>query len=135
MKHIVIDTNLLIAAGYSKSSASRQIVELCLAGRLQPAISSAVRGEYEHILRQALRRDDYRPQLERFIAHAEVVEPSNTPRVVPDDPEDDKLLAAAVAGRADALVSNDRHLLQLESYQGIPIVTPADFLASMETVE
>ena len=44
------------------------------------------------------------------------------------DPRDDKFLALAVDGRADYLVSSDRDLLDMEGFDGIPIVTPRDFL-------
>ena len=46
------------------------------------------------------------------------------PRVVPTDPDDDHVLAAALAGAVDLIASGDkRDLLPLGSYQGIPIVT------------
>lgn len=45
------------------------------------------------------------------------------------DPEDNKLLEIAVAGRADCLVTGDEDLLVLDPFQGIPILTPAGFLA------
>jgi predicted nucleic acid-binding protein len=48
----------------------------------------------------------------------------NVPRVVPNDPDDDHVLAAALAGVADLVASGDkRDLLPLRSYFGIPIVT------------
>ena len=53
------------------------------------------------------------------------MEPARTPRVVPDDPEDDKLVAVAVAAGA-ALVTNDGHLLALAGHAGLEVVRPAD---------
>ena len=47
------------------------------------------------------------------------------------DPNDDKLLEAAVAGRADAIVSGDNDLLAPGSFEGIPIVSPAAFLTML----
>jgi len=47
----------------------------------------------------------------------------------PADPADAKILACAVAGKADVIVTGDkRHLLPLKKYRGIPIVSPAEFL-------
>jgi len=47
------------------------------------------------------------------------------------DPDDDKLLEIAVVGRADYLVTGDQDLLILDPFQGIPILTPAEFLAAL----
>ena len=43
------------------------------------------------------------------------------------DPKDDKFLELAVNGHADAIVSGDADLLGLETFRGIPIITPAAF--------
>ena len=46
------------------------------------------------------------------------------------DPDDDKILECAVAGGASHVVTGDlRHLIPLGAYQGISIVTPANFVA------
>ena len=50
------------------------------------------------------------------------------PRVVPDDPGDDKLLALALAAHADAVLTNDRHLLGLDPYGPVRILRPAEFV-------
>jgi putative PIN family toxin of toxin-antitoxin system len=44
------------------------------------------------------------------------------------DPKDDKFLELALNGEADVLVTGDKDLLELHSYQGLPILTAADFL-------
>ncbi|MGH6884966.1 MAG: PIN domain-containing protein [Geminicoccales bacterium] len=46
--------------------------------------------------------------------------------MISHDPPDDVVLATALAAQADLLVSGDAHLLDLKSYQGIPIVSPAE---------
>ena len=45
------------------------------------------------------------------------------------DAEDNAILAAAVEGRADCIISGDRHLKNLGEYQDIPILSPAEFVA------
>jgi predicted nucleic acid-binding protein len=44
------------------------------------------------------------------------------------DPRDDKFLEVAVHGRADAIVTGDRDLLDLNPFRGIAILTPAEYL-------
>jgi putative PIN family toxin of toxin-antitoxin system len=48
------------------------------------------------------------------------------------DPRDDIYLALAVAGGAASIISGDVDLLVLRSFEGIPILSPADFLASVQ---
>jgi predicted nucleic acid-binding protein len=62
---------------------------------------------------------------------AHVAVPGLLPAPVSIDPDDDAVLACAVAAKADAIVSGDRHLLSLGSYDGIPIMTAADLLAQL----
>ena len=46
---------------------------------------------------------------------------------LPSD-DDNHIIACAVSGRADVIVSGDRDLLRLKAYEGIPIVRPMDFV-------
>jgi predicted nucleic acid-binding protein len=48
--------------------------------------------------------------------------------VVPEDPEDDKLVAVGLAADADALITNDRHLLTLDPQGPLRILRPAAFV-------
>lgn len=64
----------------------------------------------------------------RYLQVARVVVPSIIAPAVLADPDDDHVLACALAARADLIVSGDADLLGLKSYQGIPIVGPAEAL-------
>jgi putative PIN family toxin of toxin-antitoxin system len=61
---------------------------------------------------------------------AEVVGVADVPRVV-RDPDDDAVLATAIAGDAAAIVTGDRDLLVLGEHHGIRIVTPRDFASTL----
>jgi predicted nucleic acid-binding protein len=63
-----------------------------------------------------------------LLGGAEVVEPARAPRAVPDDPGDDKVVAAALAAGA-VLVTNDAHLLAPAGHEGLEVVRPADVRA------
>ena len=56
---------------------------------------------------------------------------------IPDDPDDNCVLECAVAGKADYIISRDRHLLWIGDYEGIAIVTVRLFLetAGVERAE
>lgn len=68
-----------------------------------------------------------REVLADYVEAIELVEPASVPRVVRADVDDDQAIAAAVAARADLIVSGDRnYLLPLGSHQGIDIVEAAE---------
>ncbi len=59
---------------------------------------------------------------------AQILDPPPMPAPVSRDPDDDAVLALAVAAQADLIVSGDGDLLVLNSYEGVPIVTPVQAL-------
>ena len=62
---------------------------------------------------------------------SELIAPTFTLSIITAKDSDNRVLEVAVAGMADVIVTGDRrHLLPLGSYAGIPILTPADFLAT-----
>lgn len=63
---------------------------------------------------------------EGYAALASVVIPAVIAPAVPRDPPDDIVLATALAAQADLIVSGDLRVLNLKSYQGIPILAPAE---------
>ena len=55
--------------------------------------------------------------------------------IIKDDPDDDVVLATALEGNADYIVSGDHHLLDLGDFRGIKIVKPIDFLSILDKVK
>ena len=67
-----------------------------------------------------------------YLGFLQVIKITNTLKAVPTDPEDNKVIECAVVGLATHIVTGDRrHLLPLGNYQGIFILTAADFLAQL----
>jgi putative PIN family toxin of toxin-antitoxin system len=64
-----------------------------------------------------------------YAALAGLVVPASIEPVIKADPDDDAVLACAVAAHAEVIVSGDRELLALGSYEGIPIITAAQLIA------
>lgn len=56
------------------------------------------------------------------------VEPIEKITAVKEDPKDNQILEAAVAGHADCIVSQDQHLRKLGGFRGMPILTARDFV-------
>lgn len=70
--------------------------------------------------------------LAEYLDAVEVVEPREVPRVVPGDPDDDQVIAAAVAAAADRIVAGDADLLAIGSPRGIPILIAAQALQQLD---
>jgi putative PIN family toxin of toxin-antitoxin system len=86
-------------------------------------------------LERRLTRIDGRPPLARLLpvlARSEVVMPTSTPTVC-RDPDDDKLFACALEGRADYIVSEDRDVLAVARYEGIRTMSASDFIILLES--
>lgn len=54
------------------------------------------------------------------------------PEQVSVDPDDDRVLACAVSGKAEVIVSGDDDLLRLKTFSGIPFMKPAEFLENLK---
>jgi predicted nucleic acid-binding protein len=63
----------------------------------------------------------------RIIRRAEMVEPGASRHGVPDDVKDTPILRAALEAGVDYLVTNDRHLLDLNPYEGLRIVSMTEY--------
>ena len=54
-----------------------------------------------------------------YLEAVDLVEPLSLPRIVPEDADDDQVIAAAVAAHAHMIVSGDKHLLALRAFEAI----------------
>jgi uncharacterized protein len=125
---LVIDTNLLVS-GIISAGLPRQLLQAARSGEFELCTSEVLLTELQGVLERAkfanrlagLTPEEIVADLRKL---AVVVAPISVPRVVPTDPDDDHVLAAALAGTADLIASGDRRdLLPLGSYAGIAIVT------------
>ncbi len=133
----VVDTNVLVSALLVPGSKPYDVVRAWDAGLFDLVTSEALTAE----LHRALNR----PRITRRISNAPrtvdllpaaidqraiKVEPAGSISVS-RDPDDDRVLEAAVAGGAEYVVSGDADLLAVGQYGSIPIVPPGRFLAAL----
>lgn len=76
--------------------------------------------------------EDVRQVAARIIEEAEVIVPVPLPKPVCRDRDDDVVLAAAVTGRADCIVTGDDDLLVLKKWGGVRILSPRQFLELLD---
>jgi putative PIN family toxin of toxin-antitoxin system len=107
-------------------------------GKVMLATSPALLSELEGILHRSKFARQIAKQplsiqalLLRYAELARVVMPAAIPPVILNDPDDDQVLACALAAKAQLIVSGDSDLLSLGEYQGIRITGPAAALPKM----
>jgi uncharacterized protein len=134
MVRVVADTNVFISA-LMFGGLPGTFLDLALLQSFLLVTSPALLDELDEKLRLKFGlspndADLVRAQLQ---SSAVVVKPTVILAVIKDDPDDNRVLECAAAGEANYIVSGDRHLLQLRSYEGIPILTVRQFMDAVET--
>lgn len=138
MACVVADTNIYVSAFNFGGQPSR-ILELAQEGAIELAVSQPILDEIERVLsgkKFGWRKDQVKDTLSNIQEFTGLVRPEKFSAVViVEDPSDDRILECALEAKADAIVSGDHHLLDLEDFQGIPIVEPAEFLESEQWLQ
>jgi len=142
MRKAVLDTNQFVSSLLSKTGVQSQILRAWRAGRFQLVTCPAIIEEIARVLTYPKIRDRYGisakliGNLIRLIGDHALVVPGDTPvAIVDEDPADNMILACALEGQADCIVSGDDHLLRLGNFQAIPIITGKAFLELLNVAE
>ena len=130
---IVLDTNVLISAFVFPGGTPEEVYRLVLEGKVELITSRPLLAELGSILTSKFgwQRDRVEDVVSQILRIAEVVKPTKKLLVITADPSDNRVLEAALEGRAETVVSGDRHLLQLESWRGISFRSPSAFLSEL----
>jgi putative PIN family toxin of toxin-antitoxin system len=136
MLRVVVDTNVLVSAVILPASPTGAVVLHLRQGAFTPLYSAELLEELARVLARPRIRDKYhiiaadiRTILDLILLRGEFVEPVERVTVC-RDPKDNVFLEVALAGRAEVIVTGDDDLLGLHPFRGIPIITPAAFLAN-----
>jgi uncharacterized protein len=137
---VVLDTNIVVSAAISRRGPPGQIIVAWRNGSFDQVTSAPLVDELQRkLMSDRLRayltwnQEEVAEFLDYVRHHAKIVAPTRIIEVIKDDPDDNRVLEAAVEGEVDYIVSGDRDLLGLGEYANIPIVTPARFVAVLRT--
>ena len=137
---VVIVSSVVVAALATPNpeSASRVVLVAVAAGAVELVVTDELEAEYSRAVeypqaRRYAAKVDRQGLVEAIVATAERVEAISAAGVVPTDPGDDKVVAAALAGRADFVLTLDRHPLNIAGPPGVQIMRPGDFLGELRT--
>ena len=131
----LLDTNSLVSVLLRPDGVSNQIFQRWRAGQFQLVISPGILTELTDVLHRRhifgkyhLTESVIDDHLNALRTEAEVAPGLLVLEVVPDDPKDNHVLAAAIETACEYVVSGDHHLLDLHEFQSSHIVTPREFL-------
>ena len=125
---IVVDTNVVIS-GVFFGGVPQRILEAVVTQEVTACATPEIVEEYQRVVEEMIDRrlgHIHRDVLMPFITELALYSP-HTKISVCRDPDDDKFLACALDSSSYYIVSGDKDLLDMKHYQGVTIVTAADF--------
>ena len=130
---MVLDTNVYVSAFTFPRGVPWRVWRHAFHQRYRLLVSPAIVREVARVLREDFHWEErrLRRRLKLLVRMGEIVTPQSTLHVILHDPDDNRILECAVEGQAHLIVSGNRDLRRLKVYQGIPIVTPTDFLRTL----
>ncbi|HDT15636.1 MAG TPA: putative toxin-antitoxin system toxin component, PIN family [Firmicutes bacterium] len=128
----VVDTNVLVSSLWG--GAPGKVIKKWDEGVFLSAVSPEILEEYISVIS---RFDINREELDDFVmlflnpAKCIFAAPRKKINLITKDPADNKFLECALAAKADYIVSDDRHLLEIKQFMKTKIIPPAEFLKKL----
>jgi uncharacterized protein len=143
MIRVVLDTNVLVSALLTPDGPPAEILESVLEGRLRIIISPAIIREIGLVFqypklkkimqKHHLSAEEVEEVIFKILKVAIITPGEKIIQGVSRDRTDDLILSCAAEGQADFVISGDKDLTELGSFEGIRIMDPANFLQLIET--
>lgn len=135
VKRVVVDTNVLISGTFWTGDSFR-ILKLVDEDKLQLVLSPEIIEEYlkvmnyDEILEKTTEETRHAAELavRKIVLQALLIQPANHFEAVKADPKDDKFIDAALEAKAEYIITQDRHLLDIKEFKNIRIITPKEFI-------
>ncbi|MBC7074798.1 MAG: putative toxin-antitoxin system toxin component, PIN family [Syntrophomonadaceae bacterium] len=131
----VIDTNVLVSGMLSRKSYPAKALDGWVFNKFKPVVSRDIIKEYSEVLvrekfsvlgSKEKRMEIFKKLLE--FSWVTLVHPEEEIGVISEDPKDNMFLECAVAGKASWIVTGDEHLLKLNVFENIKIITSKFFV-------
>ncbi len=132
---VVLDSNVYISLFISQKGSLETILSAALERRFITLTSPVIIREVARILENkfVVELADIKRYLKFIVRLAEIVTPQSIERVIPNDPDDDHIVACAVEGEADLIVTgNTKHFRKIKRHKDVVFVTPTEFIRMIE---
>lgn len=129
---IVLDTNVLVS-GIFFSGPPSKVLKAWKRSEVQIVFSEEILEEYRRVaenLSEKYPSIDIYPILELLMLNGSIIDTSEMDISICADPDDDKFVECAVAGRCQVIITGDKHLLDISGYRGIQALKPRAFVDS-----
>lgn len=137
---VVVDTNLLVS-GFLWGGTPAALIDAAIGGRFTLLTTEILITELDDVLNRpkfakTFEKAGLTPAsvVENYHQIAEIVSPSPIPSGSVRDSDDEAILACAIGGKADYIVSGDLDLLELEQFQDIPVITAKRCIEILESI-
>jgi uncharacterized protein len=126
---VVLDSNLWISA-FVFRGRPLELVEMGLDRLVDIAVSQSIMDETLRVMKDKFHAKPIVLESASFImtTSARMVEPVIQVKAVRGDPDDDHVVSCAIAAGAEAIITGDKDLLRMGSYQGIKMLRLEEFL-------
>lgn len=135
----VIDTNLFISGVFANDGLAKELQDSWVKGKFTLISSVSIIKEISRVLGYSRIKKHFHPKektrerlIKRIIRKAILTKDFIRINVILDDPSDNKFLSCAIEGKADYIISRDRHLRDLKEIQGIKIIGVTEFLGILD---
>jgi len=128
-RRVVLDTNIYISAVLFGGRPD-QLLSLARSDLIEVIVSPPILDEVARVLSRKFEfsRRHVSEVIREILSLAEVVAPTQRVTLIQEDDDDNRFLECAECGKADFIVSGDRHLIAIGSFGNIPILAPVHFL-------
>lgn len=130
VKKIVLDTNVIISA-FGWKGSPHKIFQGCVEGNFQLYLSPPLLLEISKVLyykKLNFEQNDVDEFMSIIIEAANFIDPNLTINLVADDPSDNRIIECALAAECDYIITGDKHLLKINNFYDISIISPEKFL-------
>ena len=126
----VLDTNVFVS-GIHWSGTSEKVLRLWFLNKFRVVSSAQTVDEFVRIMisfKVPMKIEDILWWESLILEKSELVVPSKKIEIINDDPDDNKFIEVALEGKADYIVTQDKHLLKIGEFRKIKIITPEEFV-------
>jgi putative PIN family toxin of toxin-antitoxin system len=133
VRRVTLDTNIYISA-LEFGGEPLLVLDMAIAGEIEVAISGPIVAEIERVLETKFgwQPQDILDAKVLVLTTGKWVEPKQTLDVVKEDPDDNRIVECAVEAGSQSIITHDKDLLRMGSYEGIKMMKVAEFLREEE---